>query len=136
MSDKESDLIHELVAKLFGIKSVGQSIFITTPFLYPSGDCVVVQIERDGDLVTELGSGYDEAKAQSLHHLYRAIARKLAEGTGVTFDRNRFFVKNVHTERLAPVISAICNLSVRAVTETMSAISEDRSQRSEEFISK
>jgi len=100
--------------------------FIKTPLTYPSGAGVVVRVgDADPDfLVTDFGSGYEEAELMGGASVYARNARVIAETAGIGFDSHAFFVLKVPRSQLPGAVVTIANCSREAVSVAAFRMSE------------
>ena len=105
------------------------SVFIRTPICYPSGTSVVIQIDgsKDHYFVSDIGLGHQEALMVNASPSYCKIDRHLSQDTGVSFDNRSFFVAQSTRSDLPSVVSAVANLSLRAVIQTLIRLEEKKS---------
>lgn len=110
----------EVARSLSSAEFTSAGLFIRTPLLYPSGTSVVVRVEGSASrfFVTDLGMGHQESTMLNASGSYAMIARSLTQDTGVSFDNRSFFVAESARDELVGVVSAVANLSQRAVIET------------------
>ena len=111
------DVVQRAAAQLVSLRAVGESSYVSTPILYPSGSCVIVRVDGHGSnfFVTDFGTGFEEASDLGAERTYRRIAKSVAERTGVRFDGHALFELEVTEGQLAGAISAIANASLEAV---------------------
>jgi hypothetical protein len=110
--------------------------FVKTPLTYPSGAGVVVRV---GDsypnfLVTDFGSGYEEADLMGSSGVYVRSARAIAETAGIGFDSHAFFVLQVPRTQLPGAIVTVANCSREAVSVAAFRMSERRFAENTELL--
>ena len=95
--------------------------YIQTPLMYPSGSYSLVrifEIARDRFQVSDMGSGYEEARLLGAENIYVRVAKGVAENSGVNFEAHTFFVLEVARDQLAGAVATIANCSLEAVQIT------------------
>lgn len=102
--------------------------FIKTPLTYPSGAGVVIRVSDSYPefLVTDFGSGYEEADQLGGSSIYARSARAIAESAGIGFDSHSFFVLKVSRQQLPGAVVAVANCSREAVSVAFLRMSERR----------
>ena len=117
---KFQDVVQAAVSRLVSCRRVGESSYVTTPLLYPSGSYVVVRVDGHGEgfFVTDFGMGFEEASELGAEKAFRKVSKSVAERIGVRFDGHAFFELEVTEGQLSGGIAAIANASLEAVTLT------------------
>ena len=117
---KFQDVVQAAASRLVSCRGVGESSYVTTPLIYPSGSYIVVRVDRHGNdfFVTDFGMGFEEASECGAERTFRKISKSVAERIGVQFDGHTFFEVEVTEGQLSGAISAIANASLEAVTLT------------------
>lgn len=123
------DAVADAASKLVRVDFRGNSAYVDTPLLYPSGGTVVIRIDKAGGdfFVSDMGLGYDEADLSGLSLTYMRYARVIAEGAGVGFDSRSFFVARAVSNQLAGAVATVANCSQEAVALTMLKHAERKS---------
>jgi len=113
------DVVRQEAARLIACQSDGQSVYVTTPLIFPGGSHVVVRIDpySDSYFVSDFGLGYQEAELAGISIAFRRIARTVAERAGVRFDGHSIFELEIRRDQIAGAIAAIANCSLEAVAE-------------------
>jgi hypothetical protein len=118
-TDNFEVIVRREAARLIACRSDGQSVYVTTPLVFPSGAHVVVRVDpySDSFFVSDFGAGYQEAEIAGIGVGFRRVARSVAERAGVRFDGNAIFELEINREQIAGAITAIANASQEAVLE-------------------
>ena len=132
------DLIDSVARQLVSVSHDAGRSFISTPLMYPSGSSVVIRIEDAGRdfLVTDFGSGYEEASMLGAANIYARHAKGIAEHAGVGFDSHSFFLLRVSREQLAGAVAAVANCSQEAVNVAAYKIAEHKRKDASEVLYK
>lgn len=127
-SEKFQDVVRSAAAQLVSHEVISGAHYVRTPLMYASGGYVVVRVESDGGdfLVSDFGTGHEEASLMGATRIYKGVARHIAETNGVGFDSYSFFVLKVSREQLPGAIATIANSSQEAVNVTSLKISEQK----------
>jgi len=125
-SDRFQEVVRQAAAQLVSHEFTSGSNYVTTPLMYASGGFVVVRIEAASDhyLVSDFGTGFEEAQMIGEEMAFRRVAKGVAETCGVGFDSYSLFSLKVNAGQLAGAIATIANASQEAVNITTIKASE------------
>lgn len=130
------DVVRTAARQLVSLEQLSGGIYVTTPLLYTSGSYVVIKVEQNGDeyIVSDFGSGFQEAEFIAGSATYRRIAKNISKANGVRFDGYAFFVLRASSEQLPGAIATIANSSQEAVNVTSLKISEKTHRNDNEVL--
>lgn len=125
-SERFQKVVRAAAAQLVSHELISGANYVTTPLMYASGGYVVIRVEQASDefFVSDFGAGFEEAQLINGEHIYRNVARSVAEANGVGFDSYAFFVLKVTAEQLPGAIATVANSSQEAVNITSMKVSE------------
>lgn len=129
--DSLKQIADEVARALSYAQVTTSSAFVTTAVTYPNGSAAVVRLdqEADGFFVSDDGYGALTAEMMGALPTFNKVAPKVAERAGVNFDQRSFFILRVQREQLPAAVSAIANVSARAVERTIYALDQARHTR-------
>lgn len=112
------DVLNSVLRELVSLDERPDGAYVGTPLLYPSGASVVVRVAGGPDryLVSDFGSGFQEADMIGATTQFARHARGVAADAGVGFDEHAFFVIEIAKDQLAGAVVAIANCSLQAVS--------------------
>ncbi|WP_297781435.1 hypothetical protein [uncultured Roseovarius sp.] len=129
-NEKFHEVVRSAAAQLVACEAISGSQYVTTPLMYASGGYVVVRVEQAGDeyLVSDFGTGHEEAQFMGGEIIYKHVAKNIAETNGVQFDTFAFFVLRATVAQLPGAIATIANSSQEAVNITALKVSERKNR--------
>ena len=124
------EVVRDAAAQLVSCDLISGAQLVRTPLMYASGGYVVVRVEAAGGeyLVTDFGTGHEEASLMGGSRIYTGVAKEIADAYGVGFDSYSFFVLKVSREQLPGAIATVANSSQEAVNITSLKVSEAKSR--------
>lgn len=125
-------VVEDAAQQLVAVEEVSGAQYVKLPLMYVSGASVVVRVERAGSstefLVSDFGSGHQEAEWLGGELTFRRVARSIAGAAGVGFDHFAFFTVRVSSDQLAGAIATVANCSLEAVLVTSTRVAEKRAK--------
>jgi hypothetical protein len=118
-------LIIEALAPYTACRPVDNGTLVTTPCLYPGGDCVTVIVNPGlhGYRVADEGAGWQALLAAGLEvspSTHGRRARDVADLMGVAFRNGSFVADEIAASQLGAAIVVVANASQRWVTDVLS----------------
>lgn len=125
-------VVEDAARQLVAVEEVSGAQYVKTPLMYVSGASVVVRVERAGSstefLVSDFGSGHQEAEWLGGELTFRRVARSIADAAGIGFDHFAFFAVRISRDQMAGAIATVANCSQEAVLVTSTRVAEKRAK--------
>lgn len=106
-----SETVESVMRQLVGVEHGERRCIVKTPLSFPSGSLVAVKVTNGGVgySVSDMASGFEEAKVARAVKAFNRLAPGIAAESGVDCDGRAFLVRNVSRDQLAGAIIAVAN---------------------------
>ena len=109
----------ESVARqIVGVDHTSARSLIWTPLTFPSGSFVGVRLTNGGGTysLSDMAMSYEETRNVRAQRAFNRHAPKLAEESGVDFDKRSFLLSGIEREQLPGAVITLANCALSAVT--------------------
>lgn len=112
------ETVEYVARQLIGVEHGAKRCLLKTPLMFPSGSLVTVKITNGGPgySVTDMATGFEEARAARAVRTFNRHAPIVAAASGVGFDTRSFFLRDVSRDQLVGAVMAVANCSQSAAT--------------------
>lgn len=106
-----SETVESVMRQLVGVDHGDRRCVVSTPLAFPSGTLVAVRVTNGGPgySVSDMATGFEEAKVSRAVKAFNRLAPGVAAEAGVGFDGRTFSVRDVSRHQLAGAIIAVAN---------------------------
>ena len=104
--------------QLVGVDHTDSRSLIWTPLTYPSGSLVGIRLTNGGATysLSDMAVSYEETRNLRAQRAFNRHAPKLAEESGVEFDRRSFLLSGIERDQLPGAVITLANCAQSAVT--------------------
>lgn len=117
-SDTLRETAEAVARQIVGVDHTSKRSLIWTPLTYPSGSLVGVKLTNGGShySLSDMAVSYEETRNVRAQRAFNRHAPKLAEESGVDFDKRAFTLRGIGREQLPGAVIALANCAHSAVT--------------------